>query len=379
MAKRTPQAERTTEPGGNVRLDWAHVVESLEQGVIAFDVAGNVSFMNQAAEQLTGSSLSACRGQHHSRVFAKNPWVSAMLGSAADDGHIRAEGDIVGQWDSRTAVRATASPVLDSRGNRGGIALVLHDLSLQRGLESDLHRAQSLDTLGGLVAGLAHEIKNPLSGIRGAVQLLGADGGTRAREYVDLVIREVDRLTGLVERLLELGSRRGLELSGLNVHRVIDHVVRLTGPGAERDRVQVTRLFDPSLPPVAGHEDSLVQVFLNLVQNAIAAVAGLPPETAREVRIHTRMETGFHAATRTDGGRGRTHCLRIDVEDNGPGVAPQVRDRLFSPFVTTKPKGTGLGLAISHRIVTDHGGTIRFESGEGRTVFRVILPVWEAD
>jgi two-component system nitrogen regulation sensor histidine kinase GlnL len=378
MAKRTTQTRRTPEAARSVQLDWEHVVESLEQGVIALDVAGNVSFMNQAAEQLAGCSLAGWRGQHHSRVFSKSSWVSAMLESAGD-GHIRAEGEIVGQWGSRTAVRASASPVLDSRGERGGIALVLHDLSLQRGLESDLHRAQSLDTLGGLVAGLAHEIKNPLSGIRGAVQLLGVDGDTRAREYVDLVIREVDRLTGLVERLLELGSRRGLERASLNVHQVIDHVVRLTDAAAERDRVQVTRLFDPSLPPVAGHEDSLVQVFLNLVQNAIAAVAGLSAGTAREVRIHTRMETGFHAATRTDGVRGRTRCLRIDVEDNGPGVAPEVHDRLFSPFVTTKPKGTGLGLAISHRIVTDHGGTIRFESGDGRTVFRVILPVWEAD
>ncbi|MGH7804104.1 MAG: two-component system sensor histidine kinase NtrB, partial [Candidatus Binatia bacterium] len=256
-----------------------------------------------------------------------------------------------------------------------GVALALHDLTLQRDLEIDQQRAQNLQQFGTLVAGLAHEIKNPLSGIRGAVQLLDADlePATRGREYVALVLREVDRLTRLLEQLLELGTRRSIEMTSVNVHRLIDHVLDVTRPTADREHVTVARLFDPSLPGVLGQSDALTQVFLNLVQNAIQAFGGSTDDGSRELRITTRMETDLLVS----GPRGRNRYLRVDFEDNGPGIRADAQAHLFSPFFTTKPKGTGLGLAISHRIVTDHQGTIRFESEPGRTLFRVILPASE--
>jgi two-component system nitrogen regulation sensor histidine kinase GlnL len=160
----------------------------------------------------------------------------------------------------------------------------------------------------------------------------------------------------------------------VNIHQVMDHVLAVTEGAIGRGGIHVARQYDPSLPPVRGHHDSLIQVFLNLVQNALQAIASLPGDAPHELVLTSRVETGYHVA-HAPGGRSR--FLRFDVEDNGPGIPAEHQTSLFSPFFTTKPKGTGLGLAISHRIVAEHGGTIRFESAPGRTVFRVILPVWE--
>ncbi|MGH7819201.1 MAG: two-component system sensor histidine kinase NtrB, partial [Candidatus Binatia bacterium] len=310
--------------------------------------------------------------------FRHDPWVSDMIEEvlAGDGGGIRTDGEIASLWRKAVPVRASASPTVDSQGLRTGVAVILQDLTLQVGLEADLQRAQSVSHLGAVVSGLAHEIKNPLSGIRGAVQLLGRETGSNpaAADYVALVLRELDRLTHLVERLLQLGARGKLPPGAVNVHEVVEHVLALTAADSERASVKVVRSFDPSLPMVKGHQDSLIQVFLNLVQNALHAVSAVPEGAPREIRLSTRIETDYHFAPASGERRRRTRFLRVDVEDTGPGIPADLQPKLFSPFFTTKPTGTGLGLAVSHRIVSDHGGTIRFESAPGRTVFRVILP-----
>jgi two-component system, NtrC family, nitrogen regulation sensor histidine kinase GlnL len=361
---------------------WSTLFENLEEGILAVDEEGRVTHMNQAAEQLTGCSRASASGRSHRWVFRQSPWVSQLLEtvSAGRPGHIRAQGEITIPWGRASLVLASASPLLDARGTGLGAVVALHDLTLQRSLETDQQRAQNLSQFGVLVAGLAHEIKNPLSGIRGAVQLLDVDleRESRGREYVSLVLREVDRLTRLLEHLLDLGSPRPLECVAVNVHRVIDHVLEVTEAAAEREGISVQRLFDPSLPPVAGQPDPLIQVFLNLVQNAIQSLSAAAGETSRrEIRVSTRMETEFLVASERPRGSSRNRFIRVEVEDTGPGIPPEVQSSLFSPFFTTKAKGTGLGLAISHRIVSDHRGTIRVESEPGRTVFRVILPCWE--
>lgn len=380
-AKRSETLRPEPEPRGLPEERWSTLFENLEEGILAVDAEGRVTHMNQAAEQLTGCSRASASGRSHRRVFRQSPWVSQLLEAVAAGrpGHIRAQGEIAIPWGRASLVLASASPLLDARGTRLGAVVALHDLTLQRSLETDQQRAQNLSQFGVLVAGLAHEIKNPLSGIRGAVQLLDLDlePESRGREYVSLVLREVDRLTRLLEHLLDLGSPRPLERVAVNVHQVIDHVLDVSGAAAERERISVQRLFDPSLPPVAGQPDPLTQVFLNLVQNSIQSLSATPEDVRREIRIATRMETEFLVASERTPGRARNHFIRVEVEDTGPGIPPEIQPSLFSPFFTTKAKGTGLGLAISHRIVSDHRGTIRFESEPGRTTFRVILPCWE--
>ena len=359
---------------------WSQIVDSLEEGVIGIDSDGRILSMNQAAEQLTACSLGAARGTAHAEVFSDSPWVSELIDAAChgEGRSMSAEGTIRGLWQKEIPARATASAIHDSEARPTGAALILHDLSLQRNLETDVRRAQSLAQLGVMVAGLAHEIRNPLGGIRGAVQLLAAEIGAqgRAREYIDLVLREVDRLSKLLAQLLELRPRGTFSPQAVNIHRVIDHVLALLEPSAMQHEARMLRFFDPSLPEVRGDPDALTQLLLNLVQNAVQAVT-TSGERPREIRLTTRVETDYHLSPHSAGERGRVR-LRIDIEDNGPGIPSEVQPNLFSPFVTTKPKGTGLGLAICQRIVTDHGGAIRFESTPGHTLFRIVLPAWGA-
>jgi len=358
---------------------WSRIIDSLEEGVIGIDAGGRVLSMNQAAEQMTASSRDAVRGMRHAELFGDSPWIVELIDAAlhGEGRSTSAEGTIRGLWEKEMPVRATASAMHDAQAHPTGTALILHDLSLQRNLETDVRRAQSLAQLGVMVAGLAHEIRNPLGGIRGAVQLLAAEMGEHpaSREYTDLVLREVDRLSRLMEQLLELRPRGNFTPQPVNIHRVIDHVLALVEPLAKQHEVRTLRIFDPSLPDVCGDPDPLTQLLLNLVQNAVQAVAAAEP-TRREIRLTTRVETDYHLSAQSARERGRVR-LRVDVEDSGPGIPPALAPNLFSPFLTTKPKGTGLGLAICQRIVTDHGGSIRFESMPGHTLFRVVLPAWD--
>jgi len=367
---------------GSAEYRWSQIIDSLEEGVIGIDAEGCVVLMNQAAEQLTSCSLGAARGRHHFQIFAQSPWLIDLVDEAGggDRRSVSAVGSIRGLWEKAIPVRACASGIFDADAHRVGTALILQDLSVQRNLETDVRRAENLAELGTLVAALAHEIRNPLGGIRGAVQLLAAEIGPHptAREYVDLVLREVDRLTKLLGQLLELRPRSRFTPQAVNIHRVIDHVLQIVGPTAEEQSVRILRIFDPSLPDVRGDPDALTQLVLNLVQNALQAVSSSAID-AREVRITTRIETDYHLTPQVSRDRGRIRLLRVDIEDNGPGVPREVEANLFSPFVTTKPKGTGLGLTICQRIASDHGGSIRFESAPGRTLFRVMLPAWDKE
>jgi two-component system nitrogen regulation sensor histidine kinase GlnL len=360
---------------------WSQIIDSLEEGVIGIDADGRVVSMNQAAEQLTACSVGAARERSHSEIFAQSRWLIDLVAEAGggDRRSVSAVGSIRGLWDREIPIRASASGIFDADACRAGTALILQDLSVQRNLETDVRRAENLAELGTLVAGLAHEIRNPLGGIRGAVQLLSAEIGPHpgAREYVDLVLREVDRLTKLLGQLLELRPRGRFVQQAVNIHRVIDHVLQIVETTAREQTVRILRIFDPSLPEVRGDPDALTQLVLNLVQNALQAVAS-PAIATREVRITTRVETDYHLTPR-DRDRGRTRLLRVEIEDNGPGVPREVEANLFSPFVTTKAKGTGLGLTICQRIASDHGGSIRFESAPGRTLFRVMLPAWDKE
>jgi two-component system nitrogen regulation sensor histidine kinase GlnL len=225
-----------------------------------------------------------------------------------------------------------------------------------------------LAALGEMAAGLAHEIRNPLGGIKGAAQLLRAEmTDPDLVRCTDLIIHEVDRLAGLVDQLRDLGSPPALVIEAVNIHRVLNDVLTLER-AAGADALTVRLVFDPSLPEVLADEAKLRQVFLNLVKNALEAMGDTGTLT-----ITTRIETDFHV--RHDA-RDRGQFLSIDVEDTGPGIAAEDCERIFTPFFTTKTSGTGLGLAVSEHLVAQHGGTIRIESELGRgTRVRVRLPV----
>lgn len=211
----------------------------------------------------------------------------------------------------------------------------------------------------GIAAQLAHEIKNPLGGIRGAAQLLGQDAGPEARELTDLIRDEVDRVTRLVERLETLADHRPSARDPVNLHEVLQHV-RLLARGFAPN-VAVREAYDPSLPQIAGDREALIQLFLNLVKNAVEATGE---------RGEITLATSFRHGHRVDG---RPLPIEARVEDDGPGVTSAISARLFTPFATTKPSGGGLGLALVAKIAADHGGAVSYKRLGGHSVFKVAL------
>jgi two-component system nitrogen regulation sensor histidine kinase GlnL len=363
---------RDEKKGSEPEIPWENILTSLEESVIVVDLNGKIRFFNQAAEALTDTSSSQALQQPYARLFGRNPWLIDMVkkSQSPQQSGSRTEGDFVKSWGRQVPVSLTISPLHDQHGRSLGSILLLRDLTRRRELEEDLKRSDRLAMLGTLAAGLAHEIKNPLGGIKGAAQLLRRSMARdpSLTEYTDIMIREVDRVNLLIEQLLHLSRPAKLSLVPLNIHELLDDLLLLEKGTFEEGKVTVKKNFDPSLPPILGDRAQLTQVFLNLIKNALEAMNGQGC-----LSVTTRIETDFHI--REEGREGRTF-IWVDISDNGAGIKEENLAHIFSPFFTTKNHGTGLGLAICYRIIKEHGGLIRVESRVGKgTTLKVSLRV----
>lgn len=254
------------------------------------------------------------------------------------------------------------------------IVVMLQEKTIAEKMDRQLtHRgaARSISALGSM---LAHEIKNPLSGIRGAAQLLESTVPDEDRPLITLICEETDRIVKLVDRFEEFADGRPMEREPVNIHSVLEHVKRLATSGFAR-HIRFVETYDPSLPPLYGNRDHLIQIFLNLVKNAAEAIG--PDAVDGEIELSTAFKAGVRIAI--PGSPTRVALpLEIRVRDNGPGVPDDLVRHLFDPFVTTKTSGSGLGLALVSKMVGDHGGIVECESLPRRTVFRVMMPMFVA-
>ena len=370
----SPSRQRTTPPP----TLWQDVLTHFNDAVVVMDDATRVVLFNQAAEELIGVPQRRVLGKRCADVFHATPLITTMVKRVEQSrqGESRGEEQLNCRAKTITA-RLTCLPLWGDRDQLSGIALVLQDLSYKKTLEEAARRNDSLARLGTLVAGLAHEVRNPLAGIKGAAQLLKLKAGERADlgEYTDVICRETDRLSELVENLLTLGAPPRPRLERTNIHRILQQVFAVLGPELESRKIRLEAHFDPSLPDIDADPHQMSQVFLNVLKNAMDAMNGadVSPDAPVAIRVGTRIETDFHILP-AQGAKGS--YLRVEVADQGEGIALADAGRVFEPFFTTKARGTGLGLAISHKIVSEHGGLIRFlrNPGAGTTV-AISLPL----
>ena len=258
--------------------------------------------------------------------------------------------------------------------NPGHVVIMLQERTRADKMDRQLTHRGAARSVIALAAMLAHEIKNPLSGIRGAAQLLEQSANDDDRALTRLICDEADRIVKLVDRMEVFGDERPIEREPVNIHVVLDHVKKLAQSGFAR-HVTFFEDYDPSLPPVYANRDQLVQVFLNLIKNASEAIG---EGADGEIQMTTAFRPGVRLSL--PGSKTRVSLpLEFCIKDNGPGVHNELMPHLFDPFVTTKPSGSGLGLALVAKIVGDHGGIIECESQPRRTTFRVLMPMYTGD
>jgi two-component system, NtrC family, nitrogen regulation sensor histidine kinase GlnL len=344
---------------------------ALPHPILVLAVENRIVFANAAAEAFLSTGIALLKRVRLDDLLAFGSPLLALVDQ------VRRGGSTVNEYSVEVAGQKFPAPrLVDVYGGPladqpGLVVLMLQQRNMAQMIERQLTHRAAARSASGLASVLAHEIKNPLSGIRGAAQLLESGLSDADRALTQLICSETDRIRNLVDRMEVFGDERPLAKEPVNIHDVLEHVRRISETGFARG-IRITEDYDPSLPHVPGNRDKLVQAFLNLAKNAAEAIG----DNKQHGRIV--MQTSFRPGVRLSMQGADTRIslpLMIQIEDNGPGVPDHLKEHMFDPFVTTKPYGTGLGLALVAKIINDHGGIIECDSEPARTVFRVLLPL----
>jgi len=351
--------------------DMGVLIDALPNPLLVLDGEDHIHLANSAAEDFFQVGKTALLRAKFTDLM---PLASPAINAIAE---ARLSGGVVNEY----AISA-GTPRYGSERNVDLQAAIVHEQprfvlvmllerSMAHKIDRQLTHRNAARSVSGMAAMLAHEIKNPLAGIRGAAQLLEPTLSGEDRPLARLICEETDRIRDLVDRMEVFSDERPPEREPVNIHVVLERVKALAIAGMTQS-IHIREEYDPSLPPVMGSRNQLIQVFINLVKNAVEAIEG--SGSGGEIQLSTAFRPGIRLSIAASGER-VTLPLEVCVKDTGPGVPADLRPHLFDPFITTKPNGRGLGLALVAKIVRDHGGIIECEPHDGGTTFRVLLPM----
>ena len=343
--------------------DTAALLDNLSTAILLFDTDKRLQSINAAGEDLLSTSKRAVCGQMIDELFIEFPLLDSMT-ECLKSGQPFTERDVELQItaDQTIIVDCALTPLSESV-NSDGVVFECINVDINRRItreESIMARHQATSAL---IRGMAHEVKNPLGGIRGAAQLLEKElDSDELKEYTGIIISEADRLRKLIDRIL--GPSDAPIMRSINIHEILEHIRSLVDAETS-DQIRIERDYDPSLPDMVGDQDQLIQAFLNIVRNAIQSVGDQGTITLR-----SRAERQFMI-----GNQRHKLVVRVDVIDDGPGIPEELRETIFYPMVTGRADGTGLGLSIAQTLIHRHNGFIDFESSPGQTTFTIWLPL----
>ena len=349
------------------------ILNAIPMPILCLSPDNGISYANLAAESFFELSIPFLRRQKLTELF---PFDSPVVGLVTEARRRNASVS-----ERRLPITSPVSPdekvvdlfALPFNDMDGYVLIMMQERTIADKMDRQLTHRGAARSVSGLAAMLAHEIKNPLSGIRGAAQLLEMSAQEGDRALTQLICEETDRIVKLVDRMEFFGDSRPISREPVNIHSVLDHVKRLARSGFAQ-HIRFVETYDPSLPPVLANRDQLIQVFLNLVKNAAEAIG--KDAIHGEIELSTAFRPGVKLSVGSASGRVGLP-LEFCVRDNGPGVPADLQPHLFDPFVTTKAQGSGLGLALVAKIIGDHGGIVECESANRRTTFRVMMPMFK--
>ena len=345
------------------------ILGDLSTAIVLLDERWTILFTNQAAENLFQVSSAHVQDRCFIDLMENGAELTETLHNAikTNQTYTRRQATLILPGKEDVTVDLTVTPITDSDQQRVLVELTPMDRYLR--IDRDAALQEHHEVTKQMVRGLAHEIKNPLGGIKGSAQLLAKELPDEAlQEYTNIIIEEADRLTSLVDRMLGPTSLPTKRLA--NIHEILERTAKLIELEGT-DSLTVSRDYDPSIPEIFVDAELMLQALLNLARNAMQCLEGTPYPT---IEFVTRTERQF-----TISGQRHKVVLRIDICDNGPGVSPDIQDHLFYPMISQRPGGTGLGLTLAQSIVNHHGGLIEFNSAPGATVFRVIIPLEQTE
>ncbi|SEA06078.1 signal transduction histidine kinase, nitrogen specific, NtrB [Desulfuromusa kysingii] len=353
--------------------EYALILENIDDAIIAVDMQGMITYFNASAQLFSGLSEKQSIGQSFFECFKTQKTLCYLARTTLENGRSISSHETITLRTSNSKqhqVSVTASPIFPASAPQQGAVIVLHDLTRVRSLEGAVRNADRLAMIETMAAGLAHEIKNPLGGIKGSAQLLQMEleGNDELQEYTQLIVRETTRVNRIIEELLNLSRPRKTQLEFVNISQILNEIITLQKNTVSDRGIVFAWELDPSIPDIPGDHDLLMRLFLNLIKNSCEAT-----QDHSKITIATRIDTEYHLRlpdTRP------TPMVQVSISDQGPGISIPELEKILTPFYTTKESGNGLGLPICQKIITDHGGMLEFiNRDEGGTQVKVSLPL----